>query len=56
MRDDRVENFRRVMSEGGRFTDGVTDALYRVKRALMPVLGEGYWAGESAGMGIYSRR
>lgn len=32
VRDPRVENFRRTLAAGGRFSDGVTDALYRVRR------------------------
>ena len=56
VRDPRVDNFRRTLAAGGRFSDGITDALYRAKRALTPTLGEGYFTGDSAGMEAYSRR
>lgn len=32
VRDPRVETFRQSLAAGGRFSDGVTDAVYRVRR------------------------
>ncbi|HVM44924.1 MAG TPA: glycosyltransferase family 2 protein, partial [Candidatus Thermoplasmatota archaeon] len=39
VRDPRVDNFRRSLAERGRFSDGITDALYRARRALGPRVG-----------------
>lgn len=35
VRDPRVDNFRANLARAGRFSDGVTDSLYRVRRALV---------------------
>lgn len=56
VRDPRVDNFRRALADGSRFSDGITDAIYRLKRALMPEPEAGALAGESAGMGVYPGR
>lgn len=34
VRDVRVDNFRKTLAAGGRFSDGLTDALYRLRRVL----------------------
>ncbi|HET6403374.1 MAG TPA: glycosyltransferase family 2 protein, partial [Candidatus Thermoplasmatota archaeon] len=56
VRDPRVDNFRRTLAERGRFSDGVTDALYRARRALRPRLPAGFFSGGTAGMDVYPRR
>lgn len=55
VRDPRVDNFRRALAEGGRFSDGITDALYRLRRAIVPDPNVGAIVSESAGMSVYRR-
>lgn len=39
VRDPRVATFRRTLAESGRFSDGITDAIYRLRRAFTPTAG-----------------
>lgn len=58
VRDPRVESFRRTLAESGRFQDGVTDALYRLRRRAADAtawLSVGWLTGDSAGVGVFPR-
>lgn len=55
VRDPRVDNFRRTLAAGGRFSDGITDAIWRMKRAFSLEPNVGAVVSESAGMAVYRR-